>query len=402
MIIHFVHSQIIHIREGRLSNLVILDPNWLGQRIFGPALSPQSSAITRLKSVTGCVTLHDVARVYPEIDSTSLMRLLQYFELCRQLKDVTTYEFPCLIKLDPLFGLWEREAHLSVYAGIQLCCSSHVHMFSPSVFPRLQLHVRAAFPDDLDDQEVTLWSDGLKCCRGEVEVCIRQTEPNRAIEVVVRGTEETRGECVALLHQFYSILLATIRESNPGTVFNTSVLSAADLRKHHRNPHLYSSMEVFSAERSNGLLSPQTGDMVTEDIAELLCCGHQGMVVSARSAPFTSIRDISLQTRVELCRLLDPPDQYGRDWCLLALQLGLQEEVPVIDTANDLSSPTDKLLTAWNREANRSVATLVDALVSIGREDAAKLIVNGVSPFCNPHSTAVVGISGAVATSYIC
>ena len=101
--------------------------------------------------------------------------------------------------------------------------------------------------------------------------------------------------------------------------------------------------------------------------------------------------------------MLDPPDPLGRDWCLLALQLGLQEEVPVIDTANDFSSPTDKLLTAWEKESNQSsVALLVDALISIGREDAAQQLVNGVSPFNNPSSAAVVGISGTVATSYLC
>ena len=184
-------------------------------------------------------------------------------------------------------------------------------------------------------------------------------------------------------------------------MFSTSVLSSTDLRAHHHHPCYYSSMEVFSAE--NGILSPKSGDVAAEDIAELLCCGHQGMVASALSAPFTSVRCIPLQTRVELCRMLDPPDPLGRDWCLLALQLGLQEEVPVIDTANDFSSPTDKLLTAWEKESNQSsVALLVDALISIGREDAAQQLVNGVSPFNNPSSAAVVGISGTVATSYLC
>ena len=395
--------QIVHIKESCLSNIVVLDPNWLGQRVFGPALSPQNSVIAHIKSVTGCISLKDLAIVYPEIDSISLMHLFEYFELCRQLKDTEMYEFPCLIKMDPLFGLWEREPHLSVYAGVQLSCSLPVHMFSPSLFPRVQLHIRAAFSDDLDDQEVILWSDGLKCCRGEVEVCIRETVPNKAIDIVIRGTEDTREECVALFHQFYSILLTTIRESSPGTMFSTSVLSSTDLRAHHNHPRRYSSMEVFSAERSNGILSPKSDDVAAEDIAKLLCCGHQGMVASALSAPFTSVRCIPLQTRVELCRMLDPPDPLGRDWCLLALQLGLQEEVPVIDTANDFSSPTDKLLTAWEKESNQSsVALLVDALISIGREDAAQQLVNGVSPFNNPSSAAVVGISGAVATSYLC
>lgn len=341
-------------------------------------------------------------RVYPELDPLSLIHLLEYFELCRPLGDEEEYEFPCLIRMDPLFGLWEREPHLSVYAGIQLHCVSSVHLFSPGLFPRIQLRIRMAFPDDLDDQELTLWSDGLKCCRGEVEVYLRQSDPNRSIEVLVRGTEETRGECVALLQQFYTILLSTIRESNPGTIFTTSILSSVGLREHHKSPRSYSSMEVFTAERSNGVLSSQSEETETEDIAELLCCGHQEMVIAARSAPYTSIRDIYQQTRVELCRMLDPPDRFGRDWCLLALQLGLQEEVPAIDMADDLGSPTDKLLTAWERDSTRTVASLVDALVHIGRDDVAQQLVDGVSPFSNPSSSVVVGITGTVATAYLC
>lgn len=370
--------------------------------MFGPALSPQNSIITQLKSVTGCIPLAEVKRVYPELDSLSLTHLLEYFELCRPLGDEEAYEFPCLIKMDPLFGLWEREPHLSVYAGIQLRCISSVHLFSPGLFPRVQLRIRTAFPDDLDDQELTLWSDGVKCCWGEVEVYVRQSEPNRSMEVLVRGTEETRGECVALLQQFYTILLTTIQESNPGTIFTTSILSSVGLREHHKYPHSYSSMEVFTAERRDGVLSPQSEEMAAEDIAELLCCGHQEMVIAARSVPFTSIRDISKQTRVELCRILDPPDRFGRDWCLLALQLGLQEEVPAIDMADDLGSPTDKLLTAWERDSSQTVAALVDALVHIGRNDAAQQLVDGVSPFSNPSSSVVVGISGTVATAYLC
>ena len=317
----FTSSDCVHIKESFLSNIVVLDPNWLRQQVFWLVLSPQNSVIAHIKLVTGCILLKDLAIVYPEIELISLMHLFEYFELCRQLKDTEMYEFPCLIKMDPLFGLWEREPHLSVYAGVQLSCSLPVHMFSPSLFPRMQLHIRAAFSDDLDDQEVILWSDGLKCCRGEVEVCMRQTVPNKAL--VFRGTEDTREECVALFHQFYSILLTTIRESSPGTMFSTSVLSSTDLRAHHHHPHHYSSMEVFSAE--NGILSPKSGDVAAEDIAELLCCGHRGMVTSALSAPFTSVRCISLQTRVELCHMFDPPDPLGRDWCLLILQLGLQE-----------------------------------------------------------------------------
>ena len=75
--------------------------------------------------------------------------------------------------------------------------------------------------------------------------------PNKAIDIVIRGTEDTREKCVALFHQFYSILLATIHESSPGTMFSTSMLSSTNLRAHHHHPHHYSFMEVFLCREWN-------------------------------------------------------------------------------------------------------------------------------------------------------
>ena len=304
--------------------------------------------------------------------------------------------------MEPLYGLWEKDPELTVYAGVQVHCTSVSSIFSPSVFPRLQLQIRRAFLDDIEDQELILWRDGLKCSRGEVEVCIRQLIRNWSLEVIVRGTEDTRTECYALLQQVYSILLSTLRMSNPGTMFATKVSSRRSLLNHNRCPHLYSSMEIFEAERSaGGGLAPPIGGDAPETLCDLLCCGWREGVINARSAPYTAIKDIPLQTRVQICRMLDPPDPFGRDWCLLALQLGLQEEVPSIDQSNDRGSPTDKLLTAWECGGSQTVVSLVDALKGMGREDVAMEVVNGLSPFHNPNNSLILNVSGAVSTSYI-
>ncbi len=36
---------------------------------------------------------------------------------------------------------------------------------------------------------------------------------------------------------------------------------------------------------------------------------------------------VSTLTRQSLCQLLDPEDPLGKDWCLLAVQLGLTDKV---------------------------------------------------------------------------
>lgn len=384
-----------------MKNIVILEVDWLGQRVFGPALAPDHSPIMKIRSMTGRVPLGEIHRVYPELDPVSVLHLLEHFEICQPVGNEIAFEFPSLIQMEPLYGIWEKDPELTVYSGVRIQCTTVSSIFSSSLFPRIQLQIRKVFSDDIEDQELILWRDGLKCSRGEVEICVRQLIPNWSIEVIVRGTSDTRIECYALLQQFYSIILTTLHVSNPSTVFTTEVLSMRSLLHHDERPHLYSSMEIFDAERSiSGVLTPPTDN--PETLCDLLCCGCKDGVITAKSAPYASIRDIPLRTRVHVCRLLDPPDPLGKDWCLLALQLGLQEEVATIDIGLDRGSPTDKLLMIWERSnSGNTIVSLVDALRTIGRDDVAMEVVNGLSPFHNPSNSLVMNVDGVVSTSFI-
>ena len=43
------------------------------------------------------------------------------------------------------------------------------------------------------------------------------------------------------------------------------------------------------------------------------------------------VSSISTVTRQSLCQLLDPTDPLGKDWCLLAVQMGLSDKVTIIN-----------------------------------------------------------------------
>ena len=395
--------QVVYINEGALYNIVILDPSWLGLMIIGPALSPENSVVSQLKSVTGRIKMSALQRVYPDWDATSILHLFEHFQLCTPLLDEAqpTYLFPCLIKMQPLFGLWVKDSNFVVYAGVHLKCRGAADIFTPGCFPRIQVQARKSFSDDIDNQELTLWSNGFKCCRGEVEVYVEQRESNKTIEILVRGTEDTRVECHALLQQFYNITMETIRTTNPGTHFATHMLSSKRLRE-HKEPVAYSAVEIFEAERGDGRLRHTELPGVEESILDAVCCGCEELLIAAKSAPYASIRDVPLQTRVELCRMLDPREPLGRDWCLLALQLGMTEEVPEIDQINDNSSPTDKLLTIWEKCVSSTVVSVIDALRGIGREDCAQVLIEGLSLFSNATSSIVINVPGIALTSYVC
>ena len=392
--------QIIFLDEH--SKVVVLDPTWLGVQIFGPALSPENSIIPQLKSVTGCVKLSTIQSVFPQLDAISIAHLMEHFQLCTPLDESrVSFLFPCLIKMQPLFGLWEKDPSFVVYAGITLECFSDIDIFSPSCFPRIALCARQIFPDDIDDQELTLWSDGFKCCRGEVEIQVQQRKPHKTIEILVRGTEETRLECHGLLQQFYTVAINTIRHTNPGTRFTTSVLSSKLLQE-HKDPVSYSAIDVFEAERGEGVLRHPQLPGIEESIVDIVCCGCQSLLIVAKSAPYSSICNLPIQTRIELSHLLDSPHPFGRDWCLLALQMEITDEVPMIHEAKDRASPTDKLLAVWEKSVNSSAVTVIDALRSIGREDAARVIIEGLPLFSNTNNSVVISIPGVPVSSYVC
>lgn len=53
-----------------------------------------------------------------------------------------------------------------------------------------------------------------------------------------------------------------------------------------------------------------------------------------------SVSCLSTVCRQQLCALLDPPEPLGKDWCLLAVQLGLQDKIATIEASGNSHSAT--------------------------------------------------------------
>ena len=172
--------------------------------------------------------------------------------------------------------------------------------------------------------------------------------------------------------------------------------------REHQDPISYSAVEIFEADRNSSTLRHPHVPDVEESVLDLICCGCQDKLILAKSAPYSSFSSLPLHARIDLSRLLDPPHPFGRDWCLLALQLEITDEVAAIHKAKDCASPTDKLLKVWEKSVNSTVVTVINALKSIGREDAARVIIEGLSLFSNESNSVVISIPGVPITSYVC
>lgn len=66
-----------------------------------------------------------------------------------------------------------------------------------------------------------------------------------------------------------------------------------------------------------------------------------------------SVSCLSSVYRQALCALMDPPDPLGKDWCMLALQLGLADCVPAIESSPN--SPMASLLDYWSTKQSSSL-----------------------------------------------
>jgi hypothetical protein len=68
------------------------------------------------------------------------------------------------------------------------------------------------------------------------------------------------------------------------------------------------------------------------------------------------ISEISTLTRQTLSHLLDSKDRLGKDWCLLAVRMGLTDKVPKLEGGNRAKgqSQTAKLLDEWERKGKSS------------------------------------------------
>lgn len=90
---------------------------------------------------------------------------------------------------------------------------------------------------------------------------------------------------------------------------------------------------------------------------------------------------LPLPVHQRLCALLDPPEPIGRDWCMLAVLLGLTDMLPHLDPGdNPAQSPTSRILKEWLKDSSSTISCLVDKLKELGRLDVVEVIMR-TAPF---------------------
>lgn len=84
--------------------------------------------------------------------------------------------------------------------------------------------------------------------------------------------------------------------------------------------------------------------------------------------PTLPLRELSNGCRRALSALMDPSDPLGKDWCLLAVQLGLTESVAHLDAAVHPSHPTQSPTLSQTSALLERWATTEDNEATLGKE----------------------------------
>ncbi|BFY96992.1 hypothetical protein BsWGS_00032 [Bradybaena similaris] len=389
------------------TDLVVLSAKWLGTEVLGALLSHDRIMQAR---ITGCFSLDEFQLMYPAMDALSLLQVLEALELCTscEVDGDVEYEFPCLNFVEALEGLWLRDDKRfrnPVYGGIRLYTSFQSGAQLKYLFPRIQVFLRRSIlsgdeghhEDDGDsgdedekpkgpekDADLYQWHHGSKYCCANLEGIIDMDRNEQYLEIKVRSPEGERANLYYFLEDFVNIIEQVVENVCPGLCVERYTLSPSQLREHGKVVRSYSPTELLRMQLDNRSSVVLSGNH-KEDFIDIACLGSEEILETVTLGMDLPISHLTIHTQRLLSLLLDPPEHMGKDWCLLAVTLGISDALPSFESKDEEShrvSPTQKVLIEWTkRHPDASIRQLVYKLKEISRHDAVEAILRTGPPF---------------------
>uniref|UniRef100_A0A0A9YKM0 Death-associated protein kinase 1 n=1 Tax=Lygus hesperus TaxID=30085 RepID=A0A0A9YKM0_LYGHE len=389
-----------------IGNLIILSPSWLCSQVLGQLLSVDFITHAR---ITGCYPVDDFQVAFPEADAMAMLEVLEALQLCIQWpgspylsRPVSTesgdlwelecendgeleYEFPCYNFVERIEGLWEstdKRYSEGVYGGVRLKSPPGTTHMLHCIFPRLQIELRRTVLGYYDWQsDLYQWLGGSKMCFGAIESLITFEKDcdngEESIDVKVRGPTGTGKNCFLFLEELLGIIDMVMLDVVPGLLIEKYLMSAYDLRTHVNPVYCYPPDMLMKASLENSGFDTQLWNLLAnmpETLLQLFSFDADLEVKEFVCNSYgISIEMLSTLCVQRLCTLLDPPDPHGRDWCMLAVQLGLTNKISAIE--NSQHSRTSALLHHYAQEPDSSIGALIDKLNVLGRSDAAGVLM---------------------------
>ncbi|XP_068914792.1 death-associated protein kinase 1-like isoform X2 [Tenebrio molitor] len=374
-----------------VQDLVVVSVSWLGAQLLGELFSVDFFLHAR---VTGVYTTEDFQASFNQCDALGALDLLEALDVCVQcdIDGEIEYEFPVYNHTETLEGLWDPEDPRyatpdAQYGGMRLYTPPGTYHLFKSIFPHIQVELRRAtlanYSNNDSDTDLYQWHLGSKLCNSELESLITLEEDELAsqyIEIKIRGPSDSSQYCFYFLEQILQTLNQAVVRVCPGLLVEKHILSPLELKRHSEESFCYQPDVITSAmlEAESTLdvaLYNPTVD-AQETIVQLIMFDDSELAGNIQWGCALKIRDLSPPVKLKLCGLLDPPEPHGRDWCLLALRLGLcQDKIAALDSQH--SSHTMRLLTT----ADCSIGALITSLHELDRLDAAEVVLRSAPIF---------------------
>ncbi|ELT88672.1 hypothetical protein CAPTEDRAFT_228788 [Capitella teleta] len=373
-------GEVVYVETEAEEDLVVLHPQWLCSEVIGQLLSHDLLSTAR---PTGCFSADDFQLLFPDSDVKDLLCLLEALELCTRcdVEGEVEYEFPCLNFIETLHGLWERDdtrLPQGLYGGVRLQCPAGVINQLVHLFPRIQAHLRCDLLENNNGPDCDLyqWYHGTKFCKGSMEALVTLEQKEQVLEVKVRGSEACRAALYYFLEEISDVVSDVLEDACPGIALEKHVLSPNQLKAHKKAPLAYSPKDLLSTQNDRKDSCRLNDSEPAEKLTDLLFCGAAEIGKTITLGIDLHISHMSVHLRRKLSSLLDPPDCMGKDWCLLAVGLGLTEDLPKLDQTHPQSvSRTDGILALWSRETSSNIRSLLLKLRELGRQDAVDAVL---------------------------
>ncbi|KAG8595949.1 hypothetical protein GDO81_001679 [Engystomops pustulosus] len=371
-----------------VQDVVLLDPRWLCSNVLGKLLSVENPKA--LHHYRGRYTMEDIQRLVSDSDVEELVQILDAMDICaRDLSSGTMVDIPALIKTDSLQRSWtDEEEDILIYGGVRIVPVEHLTPFPCGIFHKVQVNLcRWIHQQSTEgDADIRLWVNGCKLANRGAEVLVLLVNHGQGIEVHVRGLETEKIKCCLLQESICSIIDNLLATTLPGLLTVKHYLSPQQLREHHEPVMVYQPRDFFRAQAQKETSLANTMAGYKESFSSILCFGSLEIYSQGSLGMDHHVSDLNILVRRKLSRLLDTPDPMGKDWCLLAMNLGLPELVAKYNTGSGapkdfLQSPICALLQEWGNAPESTVAILMSKLRELGRRDAADFLLKSSSVF---------------------
>uniref|UniRef100_A0A2K6F4K5 Death-associated protein kinase 1 n=1 Tax=Propithecus coquereli TaxID=379532 RepID=A0A2K6F4K5_PROCO len=371
-----------------VQDVLLLDPRWLCTSVLGKLLSVETPRA--LHHYRGRYTVEDIQRLVPDSDVEELLQILDAMDICaRALSSGTMVDVPALIKTDNLHRSWaDEEDEAMVYGGVRVVPVEHLTPFPCGIFHKVQVNLcRWVHQQSTEgDADIRLWVNGCKIAHRGAELLVLLVNHGQGVEVQVRGLETDKIKCCLLLDSVCSTIENVMATTLPGLLTVKHYLSPQQLREHHEPVMIYQPRDFFRAQTLKETSLTNTMGGYKESFSSIMCFGCHDVYQQASLGMDIHASDLNLLTQRKLSRLLDPPDPMGKDWCLLAMNLGLPDLVAKYNTNNGapkdfLPSPVHALLREWTSYPESTVGILMSKLRELGRRDAADFLLKASSVF---------------------